>query len=132
MDNRRLIDEAISVVAPKTIGNADMWWVWCALLTANGNVYKGVCIDTISGMWFCAEHNAISTMITAWEHIIKKIVAVKMSENGDVLVYSPCWRCREFMYQIHEENLYTDVVLDIDTTSKLKELLPYHDRKKKI
>jgi len=36
------------------------------------------------------------------------------------------------MYQTNEENLETEVVLDIDKVLKLKELLPYYGWWKKI
>ena len=37
-------------------------------------------------------------------------------------------RYREFIRQIDEANLETEVVLARDKTLKLKELLPYHQR----
>ncbi len=132
MTNQDLINEAISVVHPKTIGNADMGGVGCALLTNNGNLYYGVCIDTSSGMGFCAEHTAISQMITKEEYVIKKIVAVKKDSNGDIFILPPCGRCREFMRQTNEKNLEeTEIILDIDKSVKLKEILPYYDWYKK-
>jgi cytidine deaminase len=39
----------------------------------------------------------------------------------------PCGRCREFIRQIDEANLETDVLLGQDKMRKLKELLPYHE-----
>lgn len=92
-----------------------------ALLTDKGNVYSGVCIDTSSSMGFCAEHSAIAQMITNEESKILKIVAV--GRNGKIL--PPCGRCREFIYQINNENLETDVLVEEDMVIKLKELLPY-------
>ena len=68
-----------------------------ALLTDKGTVYVGVCIDTPSGMGFCAEHSAIAQMITNEESKIVKIVAV----GSEGKVYPPCGRCREFIYQIN-------------------------------
>jgi cytidine deaminase len=56
-------------------------------------------------MGFCAEHSAIAAMVTHGEHIIKKIVAV----DKDGMPIPPCGRCREFMNQIHEENLDAEV-----------------------
>ena len=54
-------------------------------------------------------------------------MAVWKDENG-VYVLSPCGRCREFMRQIHQDNLFeTEVILDTDKAAKLAELLPYHD-----
>ena len=128
MTNKEIIQEAISVIHIRKMGNSEMGSVGCALLTDRGNLYYGVCIDTSSGMGFCAEHTAIGQMITRDEYAIAKIVAVWKDENGNCFVLPPCGRCREFMHQINEENLKnTEVVLDTDISVKLEELLPYHD-----
>ncbi|MGN0478806.1 MAG: cytidine deaminase family protein [Hominenteromicrobium sp.] len=94
--------------------------VAAALVTDQGNVYRGVCIDTSSSMGFCAEHAAIAAMITAGESRIQKIVAV----CDGVGVVSPCGRCREFMYQINRENLRTQVCLKSGVVT-LEALLPH-------
>lgn len=130
--NEQLIEKAASVVRPKKVGDFSIGDVGCALVTGKGNVYLGVCIDTGSSMGFCAEHNAIGSMITAGEYRIEKIVAVHRSEKGNVYVLSPCGRRREFMRQIDEGNLETDVVMDKGKTIKLRELLPYHDWFRKL
>jgi cytidine deaminase len=132
MKNEELIQEAIQVVSPKTIDDADMGGVACALITDKNTIFKGVCIDTISGMGFCAEHTAISQMITQGEYSIKKIVAVKKDSEGNVFILPPCGRCREFMHQTNKSNLETGVVLGKDKVVKLKELLPFHDFEEKI
>ena len=102
--------------------------VGATLLTDQGNAYSGVCIDTGSGTGFCAEHSAIAAMITSGEYRIAKIVAVWRDERDSTLyVVPPCGRCREFIRQIDEANLETQVVLGKDKTLTLKELLPYHE-----
>jgi cytidine deaminase len=126
MDNQRLIERAKAVVRPKKIGDRLVGDVGCALVTDKGNVYLGVCIDTGSGTGFCAEHSAIAAMVTAGEYHIQKIVAVWM-EGEETYILSPCGRCREFMRQMDEGNLETEVILDVDRVVKLRELLPYHD-----
>lgn len=119
-----LIDRAISVVRPRKVQNDFMVGeVGCALLSENGNIYLGVCIDTASGMGFCAEHSAIAAMVTAGELRIQRIVAVL----GDGTILPPCGRCREFMLQIHVDNLDAGVILGADKALPLRELLPYHD-----
>jgi cytidine deaminase len=119
----QLIESARSVIRPRKVQNDfTVGDVGCALLSKNGNVYLGVCIDTASGMGFCAEHSAIAAMVTAGELRIQRIVAVL----ADGAILSPCGRCREFMYQIHEDNLEAEVILGIDRVLKLRELLPYH------
>lgn len=122
MSNEELIEKAKSVLKPRKIKHGfTVGDVGCALLTNKGNVYLGVCIDTASGMGFCAEHSAIAAMVTHGEHVIKKIVAVV--ENGTPI--PPCGRCREFMNQIHEENLEAEVIIKKNKSVKLKDLLPF-------
>ncbi|HEY64603.1 MAG TPA: cytidine deaminase [Caldilineae bacterium] len=124
MSDEELVEKAKSVIHPRKIkGGFLVGDVGCALLTENGNVYLGVSIDTASGMGFCAEHSAIAAMVTAGEHRIKKIVAVW--EDGSII--PPCGRCREFIRQMHEDNLNTEVIIGKNKVVRLKELLPYHD-----
>ena len=124
--NEELIERARSVVNPRRIGDCLVGDVGSASVTDKGNVYVGVCIDTGSGMGFCAEHSAIAAMVTAGEYRIRKIVAVWI-DGEKTYVLSPCGRCREFIRQIDESNLETEVVLATDRAMKLAELLPQHD-----
>lgn len=94
--------------------------VAAALITDQGNVYTGVCIDTPCSMGFCAEHAAIAAMITAGESRIEKIVAV----NDEAGIVAPCGRCREFMYQINHDNYSTQILLRSGIVT-LEELLPH-------
>ena len=121
--NHELIEKAKTVLKPRELwlGNS-AGDVACALLSSNGNLYLGVCIDISSGIGFCAEHSAIAAMITAGESRIEKIVAVW----GENTVLPPCGRCRELMHQIDEKNLdSTDVILGENTIIKLRDLLPH-------
>lgn len=95
--------------------------VAAALMSAKGNIYKGVCIDTPCGMGFCAEHAAISAMITGGESEIAYIVCVH--ENGQII--PSCGRCREFMNQIHDNNYEHTKIMLADGVHALSELLPY-------
>lgn len=127
MTNLELIEKAKTVLRPRELylGNS-AGDVACALLSAQGNLYLGVCIDISSGIGFCAEHAAIAAMITAGESQIARIVAI-WRENT---VLPPCGRCRELMYEIDAANLETtEVVLSEAQAVKLKELLPhpYHE-----
>lgn len=122
MSNEELIKKAKSVVRPRKIKHGfTVGDVGCALITDKGNVYLGVCIDAAGGMGFCAEHSAIAAMVTHGEHKIKKIVAV--DRNGTPI--PPCGRCREFMNQIHEENLEAEIIIGKSKSVRLKDLLPY-------
>src|SRR5687767_7161844 len=126
--NEQLIEAATGVLNPTMVGDRLFGDVGCTLLTEDGNLYHGVCIDTGSGTGFCAEHSAIAAMVTAGEYRIAKIVAVWRDErDGKLYVLPPCGRCRQFIRQIDEANLETDVVLGKDKVLKLKELLPYHE-----
>jgi cytidine deaminase len=122
LTNREMIEKAMTVLGHRKLSQENSAGdVACALLTEDGNVYLGVCIDVSSGIGFCAEHSAIAAMITAGETRIAKIVAIW----SDRVVLPPCGRCREFMYQIDAANLDTDVVLGEDKIVKLQELLPH-------
>ena len=125
--DEELISNAASVINPKMVGDRLFGDVGCALITRDGNLYLGVCIDTASGTGFCAEHSAIAAMVTAGEYNVKKIVAVWKDDNGAAYVLSPCGRCREFLRQIDEDNLDADVILGRGKVSKLKDLLPHHE-----
>lgn len=94
--------------------------VSAAILSEEGNVYKGVCIDTPSSMGFCAEHAAIASMITAGENRIMKLVAV----YKDGTVIPPCGRCREFVSKLHDDNHKCEVLVDKDTILTIGDLLP--------
>ena len=128
MTNEELITRAASMLKPHSTSDGRLFGdVAATLVTALGNAYSGVCIDTGSGTGFCAEHAAIAAMVTAGEYRIAKIVAVWRDErDGKLHVLPPCGRCREFIRQIDEANLETDVVLGKDRVVKLKDLLPYH------
>lgn len=93
-----------------------------ALLTKDGNIYVGVCIDTCSGLGMCAERNAMANMLTHGEYEIDKIVAVM--PNG--AVGSPCGACREFMMQLSKNSGNIEILLDFETrkTVTLSELTP--------
>lgn len=118
-----LLRRARGVVRPRTLSDsADAGGVGAALLTGDGNVYTGVCVDTSSSMGFCAEHAAAAAMITAGESRVVKLVAVDW--EGRVL--PPCGRCREFISQLHPENRGAEVLVREDTAVRLGDLLPFH------
>jgi len=122
MQDEELIEKAKNLVKPKKLRHGfSASDCGCGLITDKGNVYFGVSMDTSSDLGFCAEHSAIAAMVTSGEYRINKIVAVV--EDGTIL--PPCGRCREFMYQIQEGNLETEVIIGKNKTVKLRELLPY-------
>jgi len=118
--NKKLIEDAQKLVFPKELSvGCISGEVGSIIVSDTGNVYTGISIDAPCGVGFCAEHSAIAEMLKNKESRIKTIVAA----GGDV-VYPPCGRCREFMYQVNPANLDTDIILDEKRTVKLKELLP--------
>jgi len=127
ISNAELIRQAATVINPQVRDGHLIGDVGCALLSEKGNIYLGVCIDVGSGIGFCAEHSAIAAMITAGEYAIRKIVATWKADEGEVYVVAPCGRCREFMRQIYPDNInQTQVILSVDKTALLSDLLPYH------
>lgn len=96
--------------------------VAAAILTKDGNIYVGVCIDTASTLGMCAERNAIANMITNGEHKIDKLVAIV--EDGNV--GAPCGACREYMMQLDKNSGDIEILMDYENrrTVRLKELIP--------
>jgi cytidine deaminase len=133
MTNQELINIATSVIHPKQLKDGLVGDAGCALLGGNGKVYTGVCVGVNSNV-VCAERVAIGKMITDdQEFTIQKIVATWKDEDGVVYVIPPCGHCRAAMHETDESNIdHTEIILDIDKTVRLKELLPFHDWWQKI
>ena len=120
MDWNELKDIAAATLSPRQVSeDIEVGGVAAALVTDQGNVYRGICIDTACSMGFCAEHAAIAAMLTAGEDKVAQIVAV----NWDTSVLPPCGRCREFLLQLG--NPETQVLVAEDTAVPVKDLLPY-------
>ena len=103
-----LYQAAKAAVNPKRLSQwAESGGVAAAILTEEGHVYTGVCIDVACSMGFCAEHAAAAAMVTAGENHIVRVVAV----GWDGSIYPPCGRCREFLSQLHPENDQAEVLL---------------------
>lgn len=120
---KKLYNEAIKVQNGRVISPfIEAGGVAAAILTKQGNIYVGVCIDTASGLGMCAERNAIANMITNGESQIDKVVAVM----PDGRVGSPCGACREFMMQLDKDSGDIEILLELKTekTVKLKDLVP--------
>lgn len=128
MTNKELIDIASSTINAKNLKEGLVGDVGCALLSQNGKVYTGVCVG-VNSNGYCAERVAISKMITDdHEFRIKKIVALWKDEKGNAFVIPPCGHCRQAMHETDESNIEeTEVILGVDKTVFLKELLPYYD-----
>lgn len=125
--NLELINAAQAVLNPQLVEGRLFGDVASVLVTATGNRFSGVCIDTGSGTGFCAEHSAVAAMVTAGEYCISTIVAVWRDDAGVLYVLPPCGRCREFIRQVDPANLDTEVILGKDRSMLLRELLPAHE-----
>ena len=123
---KKLYDTAKAAVNPHEItSQMSSGGVAAAVLTEDGNIYTGVCIDTACSLGMCAERNALSTMITAGEFSVTKVVAV--ATDGRIL--PPCGACREFMMQlVGKEKI--EILVDGDTAVLLKDLVayPYYEK----
>lgn len=125
MTFEELYHKAKSVINPRQLSeDAEAGGVGAAILTESGNIYTGVCIDTACSMGFCAEHAAAATMITHGENRVIKMIAV--GREGQVM--PPCGRCREFISQLHPNNLDTEVMVGDGVIVTLRELLPHNWR----
>lgn len=117
-----LYQQAKAVLNPRRLSDAaEAGGVGAALLSESGRVYVGVCIDTACSMGFCAEHAAAAAMITAGENRVMKVIAL----NWDGGILPPCGRCREFISQLHPDNLAAEVMVGENVVVRLGELLPY-------
>ncbi len=97
--------------------------VAAVILSSNGNMYKGVCVDTCSTLGICAERNAIFNMITNGEDEITKVLAIM--PNGKT--GAPCGACRELMVQLMPDSYHhVEIMLDYenDKVVTLGELTP--------
>lgn len=120
---KKLYEEARRVQNARTISPfVEAGGVAAAILTKQGNIYVGVCIDTACTLGMCAERNAIANMITNGESRIDKLVAVM----PDGRVGMPCGACREFLMQLDRDHGDIEILMDPETeqTLRLKELIP--------
>lgn len=121
-----LYNRAKSVINPRKLSEyATAGEVGAAILSESGNIYTGMCIDTACSMGFCAEHAAAAAMVAQGESRVLKMIAV--GSNGNIM--PPCGRCREFISQLHNDNLRTEVMVDEGVIVTIKQLLPYDWRK---
>lgn len=120
MDFQQLIDTAFEVLRPRRVSpTVTTSAVAAALVTEQGNVYRGVNIDTHCSLGFCAEHAAIAAMFTGGEDKPVQIVAV----GYDGKIWAPCGRCRELLHQINPD---CQVLMpDGKTILTAEELLPW-------
>lgn len=122
-------EELISIADKVALSNCDLYdditmHLGCAIRCKSGKVYTGINIKTSHSI--CAEQVAIGSALTAGEREFDCIVSVKMDEDGNTRVVSPCGLCR---YTFEKLGLNCDVIVE-DENGKVKkvraeELLPY-------
>ena len=125
---QNLYQEAMSILNPHDVSKR-MWvgGVASSVLTKNGNIYKGICIDTDSSLGMCAERNALSTMLTYGESEIVKVVSVYKDGN----IIPSCGACREFMMHLNGDVENIEILLDRNgRTMRLIDLMPEYPRHK--
>ncbi len=126
--NAELIAQASERLNPHLSGDRLFGNVAAVIVAESGSEFEGVCIDTGSGTGFCAEAAAIAAMVTAREYRLQRIVSVwRKEETDELFMLPPCGRCREFIRQIDEHNLDTEVILGEDKVIPLRDLLPHHE-----
>lgn len=91
------------------------------IVTGTGKHYSGVCMEFACGMGICAEHAAVAAMLKDHETVIRYVVAVHKSG----VVFPPCGRCREMMWQLDMRNRDALVILSPTLAKPLHELLPH-------
>jgi cytidine deaminase len=123
MTIQKLIDAAYSVAGVyKPSKECESGSVGAAVLTQDGNIYTGICIDTACSLGFCAEHAAIAEMLKHKESKIIMVVAVTDKKE----IIPPCGRCRELLAQVNEDNMKAKVIISQNKTVTLRNLLPYY------
>lgn len=117
-----LYERAKEKLNPRTISPfIEAGGVAAAILTDQGNIYTGVCIDTASTLGMCAERNAIANMITNGESRIVKLVCVTRDGN----VGMPCGACREYLMQLEKNSKDIEILDNLATKEvvRLEELV---------
>lgn len=122
-DFQKLYEEAVSKLNPRVYSPfLESGSVAAAILSEQGNVYTGVCIDTAASLGMCAERNAVANMLTNGENRILKLVCV--NEKRKLLL--PCGACRELLMQLDKSSPDIQILTDLDgmKTVTLGELVP--------
>lgn len=102
--------------------------VVCALESENGEIFTGFCIESCSGvMNLCAERVAALNMyVNSGQTKIKRLIAFRNDPPYGEGSGMPCGACREFLYQLNEDNENIEIMVDYASrkTINLKELMP--------
>lgn len=95
--------------------------VAAAILSENGNIYTGVCVDTCSTLGICAERSAIFNMLTHGEDRLIRVLTLM----DDGTCGTPCGACRELMVQLMPEQYKNiQILLQTGKITTLGDLTP--------
>lgn len=102
--------------------------VVCALEAENGEIFTGFCIESCCGVVnLCAERvAAVNMYVNSGQTKIKRLIAFRDKPPYSGGSGMPCGACREFLYQLNEENENVEIMIDYEKreTITLKELMP--------
>ena len=102
--------------------------VVCALEAENGQIFTGFCIESCCGvMNLCAERVAALNMyLSSGQTVVRRLIAFRDKPPCGGGSGMPCGACREFLYQLNEENEDMEIMADYGKreTVTLKELMP--------
>jgi len=126
-EDNKLIEKAKEIIVKSSPVNLiDTGDVGSALITSKGNIFQGVSLGFYCGIGSCGEYQAIGSMISNGEKVIKKIVAIYYdSKKKRYEIVPPCGKCREMLLQVSKKNKNTEVIVSSSKKVKLKELMPY-------
>lgn len=117
-----LYKAAKDVLNPREVSSSiEAGGVAAAILTENGNIYTGVCIDTACSIGMCAERNAIANMLTNGESKIVKLICIGRHDDN---IMMPCGVCREFLMQLGNKDMEILTDLERESVVILKDLIP--------
>lgn len=102
--------------------------VVCALEAENGDIYTGFCMESCSGVLnLCAERVAALNMYgNSGQTKVKRLIAFRDKAPYGEGSGMPCGACREFFYQLDEENENMQIMSDFEKREvvTLKEVMP--------
>ena len=130
-DQKRLVEEAEAVLK-NAFDPYTKFFVGSAVLTSQGNIYRGVNVNTCAYGSICAERSAICQAITNGEYSFRKIALMARSEGGVVNVPSgPCGICRQMIWEFSDlanediEIIMADSRKEYMIVTSIRELHPY-------
>lgn len=102
--------------------------VVCAIEAENGEIFIGFCIESCCGVLnLCVERVAALNMyVNSGQTKIRRLMAFRDSAPIGGGSGMPCGACREFLYQLNEENEAMEIMIDYEKreTVTLRDLMP--------